>query len=81
MPTNPEIIGLFNIPKELTLEFFATLARFEYALKRSGYVAGDDKSVSPGWDRFAVDLRNMGDAALAPVLAVCLYLREHPPKK
>jgi hypothetical protein len=81
MPTNAGIIELLNVPKELTLEFFATFARFEYALKRSGYVVGDDKSASPSWDRFAVDLRNMGDAALAPVLAGCVYLREHPPKK
>jgi hypothetical protein len=81
MPINAAIIDSLNVPKELTLEFFAAFARFEYALKRAGYVVGDDKSASPSWDRFAVDLRDMGDAALAPVIAACVYLREHPPKK
>jgi hypothetical protein len=81
MPINSDIIDSLNVPKELTLEFFAAFARFEYALKRAGYVVGNDKSASAGWDRFAVDLRDMGDAALAPVLAVCVYLRQHPPKK
>jgi hypothetical protein len=81
MPTNSDIIDSLNVPKDLTLEFFAAFARFEYALKRAGYVVGNHKSASAAWDRFAVDLRDMGHAALAPVLAVCVYLRQHPPKK
>jgi hypothetical protein len=31
------IIEQFHIPKDLTIEFIGTFARFEYALKRSGY--------------------------------------------
>ncbi len=81
MPINSEIIELINVPKELTLEFFAAFARFEYALKRAGYVGGDDKRAWADWDRFALDVRNLGDAAVAPLLESCRYLREHPPKK
>ena len=75
------IIDLLDVPKELTLEFLGTFARFEYALKRAGYVQGDDKRVSADWDRFAREIATLDPAFLAPVLECCEYLQEHPPKK
>jgi hypothetical protein len=75
------ILDLLNVPKVLTLEFMATFARFEFALKKSGYARGDDSQVSPDWDAFANDLGKFDAAVLAPILGACPYLQQHPPKK
>lgn len=41
----------------IALEFFATFSRFEFALKRGNYAAGDEgKKASPDWISFAGDL-------------------------
>jgi hypothetical protein len=75
------ILDLLNIPRELTLEFLATFARFEFALKKAGYAQGDNSSVSPAWDSFANDVAKLDAATLAPVLNASQYLQQHPPKK
>jgi hypothetical protein len=75
------IIEQFHIPRELTVEFLGTFARFEYALKRAGYVEGDDKSVAADWDRFGRDVAAISPEALACMVASCPYLQDHPPKK
>jgi hypothetical protein len=75
-----EILELLNVPRDLTLEFLAIFARFEFALKKAGYAQGDDSKVSPDWDSFARDVAKL-DAALAPMLNGCQYLQQHPPKK
>jgi len=77
----PSILDLLNVPKALTLEFMATFARFEFALKKSGYARGDDSQVTPDWDVFANDVAKFGAAVLAPVLGASQYLQQHPPKK
>ena len=75
------ILDFLNFPRELTLEFLLTFARFEFALKKAGYAQGDNSKVSPDWDTFANDVARIGAAALAPVLNACQYLQEHPPRK
>lgn len=75
------ILDLLNVPRELTLEFLATFARFEFALKKAGYAYGDDSKVSPDWDSFGNDVAQLDAAALAPALNACQYLQRHPPKK
>ncbi len=75
------ILDLLNVPRALTLEFLATFARFEFALKKAGYVKGDDSRVSPDWDSFAGDVAKLDAALLAPALNACPYLQQHPPKK
>ena len=79
MPTS--IIDKLNVPWDLILEFLATFARFEYALKRAGYAIGTESSVAPDWNRFAKELTNEDDAALEPVFAVAEYLEASPPMK
>jgi hypothetical protein len=76
-----EILHLLNIPHEMALQFLAVFSRFEYALKRAGYVRGDEKGVAADWDRFAQDLPPLGEAALRPILASAEYLQQHPPRK
>jgi hypothetical protein len=75
------IIELLNVPKELTLEFLGTFARFEYALKRAGYVLGNEKWASADWDRFAKEIEVLGPTSLSPVLGCCQCLKDHPPRK
>lgn len=75
------ILDLMNVPRALTLEFLAIFARFEFALKKSGYARGDDSQVSPNWDAFANDVAKLDAAVLAQVLGTCQYLQQHPPKK
>ncbi len=54
------ILDLLNVPPELTLEFLASFARFEFALKRAGYALGDDTKVMPDRDSFARDVAQLG---------------------
>lgn len=50
-------IGIEHNLAPIALEFFATFSRFEFALKRGNYVAGDEgKKASPDWNGFAGDL-------------------------
>ena len=75
------IIDQFRIPTDLTIEFIGTFARFEYALKRSGYAHGSESQVNPDWDRLGRELATLDEAALSPVIECCPYLRSHPPMK
>jgi hypothetical protein len=75
------LIEQFHIPKELTIEFLGTFARFEYALKRAGYVAGDEKHASADWDRFARELATATPEVLKSLVACGSYLQRHPPMK
>jgi hypothetical protein len=81
LPMATELFELLNVRRELTLDFMAVFARFEYALKQGGYVKGDERQVSPDWDHFAKDVSTLDAVILAPVLNSCKYLQEHPPKK
>jgi hypothetical protein len=76
-----DIIEQFHIPRDLTVEFLGTFARFEYALKRAGYVEGNEKAVATAWDRFGRDLASFSPDVLASVVACCPYLQRYPPKK
>jgi hypothetical protein len=75
------IIDQFHVPRELTIEFLGTFSRFEYALKRSGYLRGDKTRIDADWDQLGGDLSSADQKMLSPVLACCEYLREKPPKK
>lgn len=39
----------------LVLKFLAAFARFEYALKRAGYLSGDEKGCFPDWGKFQAE--------------------------
>jgi hypothetical protein len=75
------IIEALNVPKELALGFLGVFSRFEYALKRAGYVKDKRTHVSPDWVTFGKDLAALDPAALLPVSACCPYLLAKPPKK
>lgn len=76
-----QIFDLLKVPRELTLRFFAVFSRYEYALKRAGYVQGDESQVWAAWDLFATDLEALESFAISQLLDQCEYLRTHGPKK
>ena len=45
-----------KINRELVLEFFLHVSRFEFALKVTGYARGDETRVDPDWDRFSAEI-------------------------
>lgn len=56
MPEPEAVIDALAIDRTLALRFFATFSRFEYALKRTGYLKPGDKA-EPNWDAYANSLR------------------------
>jgi len=83
MAAKADILALLRVPQDLTLRFFAVFSRFEYALKRAGYV---DKSVASrvtaDWESFARDVvSTLEPSRVSRLLASCGYLQSHPPKK
>jgi len=84
-----EIRDTRRVDPNLLLEFFLTFARFEYALKATGFFVRprNDRphvvhEAKPAWDRFAVSLRNVFLTDVnADVAEACRFLSESPPDK
>lgn len=70
------------IPKDLqplVFWFLVTFSRFEYAIKRAGYIT---PRAEPDWDRFARVHRNdFADDKTRAVKAACEYFERCPPRK
>jgi hypothetical protein len=76
------IFERFAEDRMLVLQFFLVFARFEYALKRSGFLRGNESKVEPDWDRFADSLKDKFERSDKPDFIEALhYLNEHPPQK
>jgi hypothetical protein len=72
----------------LLLDFFLTFARFEYALKKTGYFVHKPENIEhsptaePDWDRFTASLRDKFDASKNEELKRAFrYFLESPPNK
>jgi hypothetical protein len=68
--------------RKLSIEFFILFSRFEYALKRSGFVKGNKKRVDSDWDKFGkrynrLFLKNNKD----DLYIAWDYFCKSPPKK
>jgi hypothetical protein len=72
-----------RVPKDLVFTFFLCFAKFEFALKTAGFFKGNQKSVSPDWDRFADSIKNSFNKKIGPRLeeAVDYYLLNPPWKQ
>lgn len=81
METATAIIELLNVQKELALGFLGVFSRFEYALKRAGYVKDNRTHVSPDWVTFGNELAALDPTALVSISASCPYLLANPPKR
>jgi hypothetical protein len=76
------IFKRFAEDRGLVLHFFLVFARFEYALKRTGFFRGDASKAEPAWDRFADSLKESFEGSYRQdfIDALC-YLNAHPPQK
>ena len=73
--------GIESSLEPVAIEFFATFSRFEFALKRSGYVLGAAGGrASPNWVQFARDLGNDFFTAMRDAEAARIFF-EAPPKR
>ncbi len=80
-----------GISKHLARDFFVAFARFEYALKATGYVNGGEAYAQPNWDLWASDSNRGGTLAALlrnPITeqdqrarAAFDYISNAPPKK
>lgn len=69
---------------ELVLRFFATFSRFEYALKRAGFVRSDGyNNASADWQRFARKKGNalFDDTTDREFVEARSFLLQEPPQK
>jgi hypothetical protein len=71
-----------SFDKERVLHFLLVFSRFEYALKRAGFLVKNKKDAEADWDCFVQSIRSTLRSAPTPDFAdACTYLREHPPSK
>ena len=66
----------------LVTDFFLVFSRFEYALKRAGYIVPGTEHAKPDWKRFASDAATTFDERFCPQLdSAVSYLKVDPPKQ
>jgi hypothetical protein len=67
--------------QDLVFSFFAVFSRFEYALKRSGFLKRQDGRAEPNWDEFANTLRGkLSEVPDAQFIEARRFLLAEPPK-
>lgn len=72
-------IANVTLDHDLLLEFFLTFARFEFALKSSGFFRGDLGRVTPDWTRFGESLDFDTARRGANCASAIDYFSLHPP--
>lgn len=71
-----------RINKDLVFNFFIAFSRFEYALKRAGYLRSDKSGVHPDWEKFVSELKTKFKPSTAKELERAVkYLKDNPPRK
>jgi hypothetical protein len=71
-----------GLDKELVCEFLLYFSRFEYALKRAGFVVGDEKWAEPAWDSFVNSIRGQFSSANGITFMRAIQLLDSaPPQK
>lgn len=50
-----------KVSKDLLFEFFINFAKFEFALKTSGFAKGNERGASPHWDKYAQSIKEIFD--------------------
>jgi hypothetical protein len=70
------------VSKDLLLNFFICFAKFEFALKISGFAKGDQSQVRPDWDGYAKSIKDIFDEKKSSILVEAVnYFRLNPPWK
>ncbi len=71
-----------HLDSNLITEFFFVFSRFEYALKRAGYVKPKRRNAEPDWDAFGDSIEQRYSREDNPELAKAVdYLLHKPPKR
>jgi hypothetical protein len=66
--------------RDLAFMFFGFFSRFEYAVKRGGFLKGATKAVGPDWDAFANSLRGRFQNVKPPFGEAVAFLLKEPPR-
>jgi hypothetical protein len=81
-PMTEERAYTIQFDRELVLEFFLEFSRFEYALKRAGFLKQGTDDAIPDWDGFAQSLRErLGKKQDSQLGRARSVLMMKPPKK
>ena len=68
--------------RRLAWEFFVLFSRFEYALKRSGFLKLDKPAAEANWDGFAIEVQDSFARVQDSNVVIALqYYEDHPPRK
>ena len=83
MSTYRNLIRPIAGDSKVVLEFFVNFSRFEYALKRAGFVEGDrNENAFPDWGKFASSLNGQFASATQPAFTKAKSsLLKDPPNK
>jgi hypothetical protein len=67
---------------DLVFDFFVVFSRFEFVLKRSGFLKGNEDKAEPDWDKFCNKVSEKFDkTASSEFQQACEYYTTQPPKK
>jgi hypothetical protein len=70
------------VSDKLLFEFFMNFAKFEFALKTAGFAIGNEKKVSPNWDKFTQSIEDSFDKSINPDLGAAVdFFLLNPPWK
>lgn len=79
MKESAAVIDALTADRELVFRFFAFFSRFEYSLKRSGFLTGE--KAKPNWDCYAESLRGKFDVVPDGAFqAAVAFLLAAPPR-
>lgn len=83
MSTHLHLFRFTGTDDNVVLKFFANFSRFEYALKRAGFVtSGEYHSAKPNWREFAEKVSvGLGDIKEGEFNSAKSYLLQHPPRR
>lgn len=77
-----DFLQSLDIERELVMNFFITFSRFEYALKRAGYIHNREDAQA-NWEKFLKVHKSkfLADCQTNELRNAVDYLKSHPPKK
>lgn len=79
-----ELLNSLNLDKDLLLDFFIVFSRFEYSLKRAGFLKSNDGSAEPNHDKFGSTYKNQFQDLIAgseEFTVAVNYFFDTPPKR
>lgn len=75
-----KIVETLVVDRDLVLQFFGLFSRFEYSLKRSGFLKTGSKA-EPNWDKYANSIQGrFGQLQDAEFQKAVAFLLKEPPK-